>query len=1375
MKPVTQMLRAFIETDPPKRKGPGRRGKSPRDEQKIEMAEIERLLGPDAWPWFGPMLIFDCETTTDIGQKLRFGVFQERGLNYRDLVERKRLNGRIAREDMDEQRSEGIFYSPATCSEAEIETMCAHAEKHGLRFLTVEKFLYTVFYRLYYYKRWREGDPALTLPMLVIGHNLPFDLGAVSYSAGPSKGRNYGGLTLKLTDKRPSIAIKKLGFGKHLFSAHQNWNKRRNLQFVDTQQLSRALLGPGGNSISGLLKKLKITDAKKSQADYDGPITPEYIEYCRGDVFATWRIFQELRALYRKHGRTREIDQIYSEASLGKAYLMDFGIKPFLQQNPGFDRRMIGPFMEALYGGRSEVRVRHELRETIQADCRSQYSTINALMRLQELMIAESVEAIEGSPAGDAAQFLRGVTLADLQRKETWPKLRGVALIRPNGDILPVRAVFHANDAQDTADPTLRAQQIGVNVVMSGPPTWWSFADVIASKILNGDRCPEILRTITLEPHGVQSGLKPIKFFGEPNYEIDLTRDDLFQRVIDMRGEVKNDNPAMGLGLKLLASATSYGALIEFIVDEHKTPRGTTVYHGTQSTRRLARAALPSDDGGFEISGYKAERAGAWFAPWGPLIPAGGRLLLAIAERLAADCGLGYAFCDTDSMAFVRPNGMGQDDFRARVQEIAGQRGWFQALNPYSNDDALFSIEPVNYAHDDPKQLEPLYVLAVSAKRYALANRRGEEWIIRKATGHGLGHITAPAYDKAALPPHPAAPIDKETGKPQLEKLSNSRNPKLVCDLWRIAFEAGARGDDIQLAAKEALKKLRGLSEPQFQQRALSSRADWLAYERLPDKRAFMFFNILPAPVSSDWTFATNDPEINKTRDDLLKTTLYAKAGKDFLDKDSLRRSDNNECPAEIFHDAFGLRLCTVADCLWDYFDHSEMKSRGEKGLLQRRKMVILDHEYIGKETNSLIDPDVEAAGDEEIEDAPNIPIFRRGFNPSLLTGLDMDALSDRTGVKPETLRDAFRRGRRLEPQAMKRLRASLEISEDGAVSIAEAAPMPADARRAARIARQLQTLHDALAKGKDFDLNGARRPALKNERRGPVPLTALRLAVERHLPDNAARRFFKDRVGVFWSGGAAIYANNERELGLIEDAIALASGAKRARHVRRARAGVTALQKGTEEERLKARGRKTERQRQARVARNAAVEAVFAMPINASPPPMPASSGIPPDGAPKGVPEGHPAATPDFFSSDWADKFGPAICALIAAVVVLITMFKQFPRQIEAARKAAIRRASPDTAWAVFAADLQERIERRLKRAEADKLRKRRARRSQNKRAHPSGGIGQQHARRRAFGDDDTQKVASEADAPARVVNADKVAAAELLTADEGEYASFD
>jgi hypothetical protein len=130
-KAYTQMLRAFIETDPPKKKqsragegGQGRR-KGEHAARKLEMSEVERQLGPDAWPWFGPMLIFDCETETKIGQRLRFGFFQERGLNYRDLVERKKRRGIITREEMDVQRSEGIFYNPETCTKPEIATMCA--------------------------------------------------------------------------------------------------------------------------------------------------------------------------------------------------------------------------------------------------------------------------------------------------------------------------------------------------------------------------------------------------------------------------------------------------------------------------------------------------------------------------------------------------------------------------------------------------------------------------------------------------------------------------------------------------------------------------------------------------------------------------------------------------------------------------------------------------------------------------------------------------------------------------------------------------------------------------------------------------------------------------------------------------------------------------------------------------------------------------------------------------------------------------------------------------------------------------------------------------------------------------------------------------
>ena len=446
MKPYTQLLRAFPVPDPKKKKKGGRRrfggaaqrDKSPIAEQREEMEEIKNKLGPAAWPWFGPMLLFDCETTTGIGQELRFGMFQERGVNYRELVETIRFDGAPTREYMDQLRSEGLFYNQKTCKDYEIEAMRTYCADHNIRFLTLEQFLYDVFYKTYYYKRWQDGERALTLPMLVIGHNLPFDLGAISYGAGPSIGEEfYGGLTVKLAEKRPDIAIRKLGFGKHMYQVHQGRNERRNHQFLDTIQLGRALLGPGKNSMRGLLKKLKIKDVEKGEADYEGPITAEYVGYARMDVQATWRIFQELRTLYVKHGRSRPMDRIYSEASLGKAYLDDFGITPFMKQNPGFDRHAIGAFMETLYGGRSAVRIRHQIRETMQADFKSQYSAINILMRLQDLLIADRVEAVKGGSDSSAAQFLRGVALADMQKKETWLKLRGAALIKPLGDILP--------------------------------------------------------------------------------------------------------------------------------------------------------------------------------------------------------------------------------------------------------------------------------------------------------------------------------------------------------------------------------------------------------------------------------------------------------------------------------------------------------------------------------------------------------------------------------------------------------------------------------------------------------------------------------------------------------------------------------------------------------------------------------------------------------------------------------------------------------------------------------------------------------------------------------------------------------------------------
>ena len=74
----------------------------------------------------------------------------------------------------------------------------------------------------------------------------------------------------------------------------------------------------------------------------------------------------------------------------------------------------------------------------------------------------------------------------------------------------------------------------------------------------------------------------------------------------------------MQLALKLLANSTSYGVTIEFIVDERNKSSRTTVYHGTKSTPKIARQNSITENGERVKSGYKVERPGKYFAPWGP-------------------------------------------------------------------------------------------------------------------------------------------------------------------------------------------------------------------------------------------------------------------------------------------------------------------------------------------------------------------------------------------------------------------------------------------------------------------------------------------------------------------------------------------------------------------------------------------------------------------------------------------------------------------------------------------------------------------------------------------------------------------------------------
>jgi hypothetical protein len=267
---------------------------------------------------------------------------------------------------MDTLRSEIIFHEPAQCTDDEIRVMRRYADKHQMVFMTKDEFVSKEYYRLYFIKSGKHNDFPETLPAMVIGHNLPFDLGALAIKANPSIEQNYGGLTPTLQEDRPGIMIKRIGFGKHFYKAHQSRNERRNHRFIGTMQLGRALLGASvGGSLNDIARALGLAD-KQSPA-YEGPIADPSIIYCRTDVQRTWEVYVKLRELYNRHNFSTPIHEIYSEASVGKAYLSELGITPCLKKSPNLVK-YCGIFMDTMYGGRSEARWRLDIKEGMQAD-----------------------------------------------------------------------------------------------------------------------------------------------------------------------------------------------------------------------------------------------------------------------------------------------------------------------------------------------------------------------------------------------------------------------------------------------------------------------------------------------------------------------------------------------------------------------------------------------------------------------------------------------------------------------------------------------------------------------------------------------------------------------------------------------------------------------------------------------------------------------------------------------------------------------------------------------------------------------------------------------------------------------------------------------
>ena len=571
----------------------------------------------------------------------------------------------------------------------------------------------------------------------------------------------------------------------------------------------------------------------------------------------------------------------------------------------------------------------------------------------------------------------------------------------------------------------------------------------------------KILKTLALYPIRRQH-TEIIELFGQKHYTVDLAYDDFFNTMIDMRIEAQNefDDPltpddrkaseSFQNGLKIAANGTSYGVPNEFIVDDHLAEVPTTVYFGGMSAKVKARAHSVGMDGDELISDYKAEKAGRYYAPFGVLIPAAGRLLLGIAERLAADRGLTYAFCDTDSMAFCDYfKKYSREGFREKVQEITN---WLQPLNPYKNDVRLFGFEKVNFKLKDhvsgeivKGEHEPLYCLAVSAKRYCLFNLDKDGLpIIRKASGHGLGDVMLPTGYKARFE-HLAAPVEKgvdwdvapgQTWKPKQlhSKLVAGSAAPLFLDMWYAAImELREKGtldgiDKIVCAWPE-------LSAPQHCQTSLSTRDAWLHYQKLPNRRAFQFFETLPAPMLT-FEQGSDDPELMWAEmQEAEKSSLYTAYSKPFeLDFENLYRRDTNELIKPYLDE--GMRLTTVADRIRRYFAHGEAKSEGKIGLLKRKCVVGLSKAWIGKESHPLAD--IEDLPDDETLETykAGVEIIEAGLNHDLIARAGITEIAKAARIDESLLVDVVMGQKGLRPDLMARLQQAISVDADGRIEV---------------------------------------------------------------------------------------------------------------------------------------------------------------------------------------------------------------------------------------------------------------------------------------------------------------------------------------------------
>ena len=696
---------------------------------------------PSVPKWPENALIFDTETRTDVHQELMFGFYricrlvgdtylcESEGIVYSDAITKRELN------------QLGVFVS-GTLADVELKQFPPETRLHVYR--SFPEFMQRVFW------------PAVRKGWMIVGFNLAFDLSRLSRGWRRSR---KGGFRLILSLQ---LDYKSRTWKPHPYRPELNLDAKDARTTFITRGIPRfrkeEWKHPGrfldvGTMLFSLFDKHASLDKwcaefqrkgyvidRKLAHEPSGRVTQEELRYCRQDVKITQQLLNAAKREFDVHPLPNLLpEKAYSPASLAKAYMRAMNIIEPLDKFDVSDE-ILGIAMQAYFGGRAEAHIRRTRVPVMRLDFVSQYCTVNTLLRNWDVLTAASVEFPDATK--DVPHLLDMVARRpDLCfNRQLWPQFRFFALIRPDHDILPVRAAYNDKEADRL--------NIGLNYLTSEEPLWFAGPDVISSILLNGGKVPRILKAIRVAPIGRQAGLNPVQLLGK--IRVDPNQDDFYQQVVEQKEAHKAD-ANVRKGLKCIGNAGAYGPLVELNELRESAEVELNVYSGEHYHQQKVRER--------EVQGP------FYFPPVASLITAGGRLLLALAQKCFTDAGGAHLFCDTDSwcIAANENGGYSRGGARAdlayvegadpcefapvpclsrhRVIDISNQ---FESLNPYGFGGTILKIEDVNYIDGDPsKGFRDLYGYAISAKRYCLFEGKQVRKIV-DAKAHGIGYLMNP-------------------------------------------------------------------------------------------------------------------------------------------------------------------------------------------------------------------------------------------------------------------------------------------------------------------------------------------------------------------------------------------------------------------------------------------------------------------------------------------------------------------------------------------------------------------------------------------------------------------------------------------------------